>query len=126
MDPNHLYIIVSSYLVYIIGLVFIPVLFVFKQYIKDVIQNNKDCAEDKKLKFCCWLKNRLLIPEKASEQLSLACFITGLGSIALSALSMLFYSLYPHVESITYNQLLSIFVGLWAPTLILLSLYFKK
>jgi hypothetical protein len=39
---------------------------------------------------------------------------------------MMFSALYPNSEDIYYNQLLSLFVGLWAPNLILLSLYLKK
>ena len=129
METSHLYIVILAYLVYIIGLTILPIIALTRQYLKDIIKKNhhfyKNCSEEK-FKLCCWVKKRLLIPTKPKEQLSLAFFITGVGSVFLSAGSMMIISLFPSSNHIYYNQLLAIFVGLWAPTLILLSLYFKK
>lgn len=131
MEASYLYIVILAYLVYIIGLTIIPIFVLLKQNLKSIASANKhfykNCSEEK-FKICCWFKRKFFLPVKLKpkEQLSLAFFVTGIGSVFLSATAMMVTALYPSSDHIYYNQLLAIFVGLWAPNLILLSLYFKK
>jgi hypothetical protein len=57
--------------------------------------------------------------EDVLKSLSRSCFILGILSIILSNITMLLFSCN------TYNQLYSLFIGLWAPTLISVGIYLK-
>ena len=54
------------------------------------------------------------------KSLSYSCFTMGILSLIFSNLAMLIVS---HDK---YDQMLSLFIGLWAPTLIAIAVYLKK
>lgn len=81
-----------------------------------------------KKKFINFIKNYRLIrflivffkKKDINKSLSLSCMVMGILSLILSNITMLLFSYDTH------NQLMSLFLGLWAPTLIVISLYLKK
>lgn len=125
MELSLPYYLVFGYLIYIIGLTAIPIIRLFIDFLRSFSSKKYKYIKSKNCNFCSWFKTKLL-KERPKEQLSLAFFVTGIGSVFFSAGIMMFSALYPHSDNIYYNQLLSLFVGLWAPNLILLSLYLKK
>ena len=125
MELSLPYYIVLGYLIYIIGLTIIPILRLLFNFFRSFSSKKYKYVRSKNCTLCSWVKTKLF-KEKPKDQLSFAFLVTGIGSVFISAGIMMFSALYPNSEDIYYNQLLSLFVGLWAPNLILLSLYLKK
>lgn len=72
------------------------------------------------------LKNKLryyFLPENSQKLLSIVCFLLGLLCIPLSIFVMLF----PFQDNTEYSQqLIAIFIGLWAINLVNIATYLKK
>lgn len=112
----HLFVIIST--LYILGF-FMP--FIFQILIEKYYNKNKSLCLNyfKKYKF---IRNFILFFRKKHLEKSLpnACFGMGIVSVILSNITMILFS------DTLQNQLYSLFIGLWAPTLIIIGIYLKK
>lgn len=67
-----------------------------------------------------------LLPENAVSLLSFICFVFGIMCVPISALLML-YDFPQNVQNKEYsNQLLAVFLGLWAINLVSIANFLKK
>jgi hypothetical protein len=126
MGTSPVFYIIIAYMIYIVGLTLPSIIGIFKDRWLELSSPKYKLLRNKNFKVNLFIKNIKLISKKPVDQLSRACFITGLGSILFSVGIMFFNAHEPYTISTIYYICLSLFVGLWAPTLILLSLYFKK
>jgi hypothetical protein len=103
---------------YILGF-FMPFIFQILME-KYYIQNKNYCLNlFKKYKFTS--KVLMFFRRKnLNKSLANSCFFMGIISIVLANVAMLGFS--PTVQ----NQLYSLFIGLWAPTMIVIGIYLKK
>lgn len=112
----HLFVIIAT--LYVLGF-FMP--FIFQILVEKYYVNNKSKCLNyfKKYKF---IRHFILFFRKKHLEKSLpnACFGMGIVSIILSNMSMILFS------GTLQNQLYSLFIGLWAPTLIIIGIYLKK
>jgi hypothetical protein len=112
-------------MVYIIGLTLPSIFLIFKDRWKDLSSTKYKILRSKNFKTSLFLKHVKLAPRDPYDQLSRACAITGFGSVFLSAFIMMFYAYEPYTIDVLYYIGLSLFVGLWAPNLLIISIFLK-
>ena len=112
----HLFVIIAT--LYVLGF-FMP--FIFQILVEKYYVNNKSMCLNylKKYKL---IRHFILFFRKKNLEKSLpnACFGMGIASIIMSNISMVLFS------NTLQDQLYSMFIGLWAPTLIIIGIYLKK
>ena len=103
---------------YLLGF-FIPLLI---QVILEYLNRSKNVSFIERVSNTKLLKSIILSYKKEDvvRSLSKTCFIMGLLSLILSNISMLV------MGGCVSDQILSLFIGLWAPTLICIGIYIKK
>jgi hypothetical protein len=125
MESIPAFYLIIAYMIYIIGLTLPSLFLIFKDRWKELSSPKYKLLRSKNFKISLFLKNIKLLPRNPYEQLSQACAITGIGSIFLSVFIMLFYAWEPYALNALYYIGLSLFVGLWAPNLLIIAIFIK-
>jgi hypothetical protein len=116
---------ILAYMIYIIGLTLPSIILIFRDRWKELSSPKYKLLRNKNFKISLFLKNVTLVPRNPYDQLSRACAITGFGSIFLSVFIMFFYAWEPYAMNTLYYIGLALFVGLWAPNLLIISIFIK-
>jgi hypothetical protein len=126
MGIGYAYLITLAFIFYIIGLVAPSLIALVVNFFKDIRSKKYKYYRQEKCGLCVVAKHMFFVKGCQKTRLSRACFTLGLLSILVSAAMMMFFSFDEGGKFVLYDQLLSIFVGIWAPTLILIAQCLKK
>jgi hypothetical protein len=126
MGIDYAYLITLGFIFYIVGLIAPSLIKLIIHFFKDIKSKKYKYYRQEKCGLCVVAKHMFLVRGNEKTRLGKACFTLGIASIFVSASMMMFFSFDESGKFVLYDQLLSIFVGIWAPTLILIALYLKK